>query len=171
MQGVNPLTPLGVAMSTPRVVTFHYTLKDAKGQQLESSFGDEPMSYLEGVGQVIPGLEDQMHSLKKGDKKLISVKAVDAYGEFEQDMIVQVPRAQLPKKDVAVGDQFHADSGQGHVQVVTVTGVDETHVTVDGNHPLAGQDLNFDVEVVDVRDATKEELEHGHAHGAGGHNH
>ena len=129
------------------------------------------MSYLEGVGQVIPGLEDQMHGLLKGDKKLIAVKAADAYGEIEQDMIVQVPRAQLPKKDIVVGDQFHADSGQGQVQVVTVTGVSETHVTVDGNHPLAGQDLNFEVEVVDVRDATKDEVEHGHAHGPGGHHH
>lgn len=158
-------------MTTPKVVTFHYTLKDAKGVQLESSFGDEPMSYLEGVGQVIPGLEDQMHGLKKGDKKTINVKAADAYGEVEKDMIVQVPRAQLPKKDIVIGDQFHADSGQGHVQVVTVTGLNDTHVTVDGNHPLAGQDLNFDVEVVDVRDATKDEIEHGHAHGPGGHHH
>jgi FKBP-type peptidyl-prolyl cis-trans isomerase SlyD len=158
-------------MATPKVVTFHYTLKDSKGTQLESSFGDEPMSYLEGVGQVIPGLEDQMHGLQKGDKKTINVKAADAYGEVEQDMIVQVPRAQLPKKDIVVGDQFHADSGHGHVQVVTVTGLNDTHVTVDGNHPLAGQDLNFDVEVVDVRDATKDEIEHGHAHGPGGHHH
>ena len=158
-------------MATPKVVKFHYTLKDSKGVQLESSFGDEPMSFLEGVGQVIPGLEDQMHGMNKGDKKLINVKAADAYGEFEQDMIVQVPRESLPKKDVVVGDQFHADSGQGHAQVVTVTAVNDTHVTVDGNHPLAGQDLNFDVEIVDVRDATKEELEHGHAHGGDGHHH
>ncbi len=158
-------------MATPKVVSFHYTLKDAKGTQLESSFGDEPMSYLEGVGQIIPGLEEQMEGLKKGDKKSIAVKAADAYGEFEQELIVEVPRAQLPKKDVVVGDQFHADSGNGHVQVVTVTKVTDDTVTVDGNHPLAGQDLNFDVEVMDVREATKDELAHGHAHGPGGHHH
>lgn len=158
-------------MATPKVISFHYTLKDSKGTQLESSFGDEPMSYLEGVGQVIPGLEEQMEGLKKGDKKSIAVKAADAYGEFEQELIVEVPREQLPKKDVVVGDQFHADSGGGQVQVVTVTKVTDTTVTVDGNHPLAGQDLNFDVEVMDVREATKDELAHGHAHGPGGHHH
>lgn len=158
-------------MATPKVVSFHYTLKDSKGTQLESSFGDEPMSYLEGVGQVIPGLEAALVGVNKGDKKSVSVKAADAYGEFEQELIVEVPRAQLPKKDVVVGDQFHADSGGGHTQVVTVTKVTDDTVTVDGNHPLAGQDLNFDVEIMDIRDATKDEMSHGHAHGPGGHHH
>ncbi len=156
---------------TPKVVSFHYTLKNAKGETLESSQGDEPLSYLEGVGQIIPGLESAINGLKKGDKKSVHVKADEAYGEYEQDLVVQVPRQQIPKKDVVVGDRFHADSGQGHTQVVVVTGVTDSHVTVDGNHPLAGQDLHFDVEVTEVRDATKEELEHGHAHGAGGHQH
>lgn len=155
----------------PKVVTFHYTLKDSKGNVLESSFGDEPLSYLEGVGQIIPGLEEALHGLTKGDKKSVYVKAADAYGEFEQDLVVQVPRAQIPKPDVQVGDRFHADSGHGHMQVVVVTAVSETHVTVDGNHPLSGQDLNFDVEITEVRDATSDEVEHGHAHGPGGHHH
>jgi FKBP-type peptidyl-prolyl cis-trans isomerase SlyD len=155
----------------PKVVTFHYTLKDSKGNVLESSFGDEPLSYLEGVGQIIPGLEEALHGLTKGDKKSVHVKAADAYGEFEQDLVVQVPRAQIPKPDVQVGDRFHADSGHGHMQVVVVTAVSETHVTVDGNHPLSGQDLNFDVEIAEVRDATPDEVEHGHAHGPGGHHH
>lgn len=157
--------------ANPKVVSFHYTLKDAKGSVLESSFGDEPLSYLEGVGQIIPGLESAIHGMKKGDKKSVAVKAEDAYGEFEQELIVDVPRAQIPKNDVVVGDRFHADSGQGHTQVVVVTKVTESHITVDGNHPLAGQDLHFEVEVTDVRDATKEELEHGHAHGGDGHHH
>lgn len=154
-----------------KVVSFHYTLKDGSGKVLESSFNDEPMRYLEGVGQIIPGLESELKGLKKGDKKSVNVKAAEAYGEFEQDLIVQVPKEQMPKKDIVVGDQFHADSGHGHTQVVTVTAVSETHVTVDGNHPLAGQDLNFDVEITEVRDATKEELDHGHAHGGDGHHH
>lgn len=160
-----------MAAPAPKVVSFHYTLKDSKGTQLESSFGDDPMSYLEGVGQIIPGLEAALEGSKKGDKKTVNVKAADAYGEFEQELIVEVPKAQLPKKDIAVGDQFHADSGNGHVQVVTVTKVEGDTVTVDGNHPLAGQDLNFEVEVMDVREATKDELAHGHAHGPGGHHH
>ena len=158
-------------MSNPKVVSFHYTLKNAKGETLESSFGDEPMSYLEGVGQIIPGLESEMRGLKKGEKKSIEVKAALGYGEVEEELVVEVPRAQIPKKDVAVGDQFHADSGGGHTQVVVVTAVTDTHITVDGNHPLAGQDLHFDVEVMDVRDASADELEHGHAHGPGGAHH
>jgi FKBP-type peptidyl-prolyl cis-trans isomerase SlyD len=154
-----------------KVVSFHYTLKDGSGNTLESSFNDEPMMYLEGVGQIIPGLESALAGLKKGDKKTVNVKAAQAYGEYEKDLVVQVPRAQMPKKDITVGDQFHADSGQGHTQVVVVTAVSDEHVTVDGNHPLAGQDLNFDVEITDVREATKEELDHGHAHGGDGHHH
>lgn len=154
-----------------KVVSFHYTLKDESGSVLESSRGEEPLSYLEGVGQIIPGLESQLRGMKKGDKKNVNVSAKDAYGEHDQDLIVKVPRAQIPKKDVEVGDQFHAHGPDGQPAVVTVTQIDEQHVTVDGNHPLAGQALTFDVEITDVRDATKEELAHGHAHGPGGHHH
>lgn len=155
----------------PRVVSFHYTLKNAAGEKLESSFGAEPLMYLEGVGQIIPGLEEAIKSLKAGDKKTITVKAAEAYGEIEPDMIVEVPKERLPKADVTVGDRFHADSGDGHSQVVQVTKVTDTHVTIDGNHPLAGQDLTFEVEIDATRDATEEELQHGHAHGPGGHHH
>jgi FKBP-type peptidyl-prolyl cis-trans isomerase SlyD len=153
------------------VVSFHYTLKDEAGKVLESSHGDEPMSYLEGVGQIIKGLEASLKGLKKGDKKSVFVAAKDAYGEFDEELIVAVPRAQIPKKDVKVGDQFHADSAEGQSRTVVVTEVNDKEVIVDGNHPLSGQDLNFDVEITDVRAATKEELTHGHAHGPGGHNH
>lgn len=155
-------------MSQNNVVSFHYTLKDSNGNVLESSFGDEPLSYLEGVGQIIPGLESALHGLKQGDKRSVHVKAADAYGEHDQELVVQVPRAQIPKDNVQVGDKFHADSGQGQMQVVVVTDVSDSHVTVDGNHPLSGQDLSFDVEITEVRAATKEELTHGHAHGPGG---
>ncbi len=162
--------PLGVSMST-KVVSFHYTLKDASGTFLENSEGQEPLSYLEGVGQIIPGLEKELKGLVKGDKKSVHVKAAEAYGEHDPSAIAEVPRAQIPKKDVVVGDQFHADSGDGEVQVVVVTKVTDDAVTMDGNHPLAGQDLNFEVEIFEVRDATKDELQHGHAHGPGGHHH
>ena len=156
---------------TPKVVSFHYTLKDSKGEVLESSVNDEPLSFLEGVGQIIPGLEGALKGLKKGEKKSVHVKAVEAYGERELELIVQVPRDKIPKKDVAVGDRFHADSGGGHTQVVVVTAINDSHITVDGNHPLAGQDLQFDVEVTEVREATAEEMKHGHSHGPGGHHH
>ncbi len=155
----------------PRVVSFHYTLTNAKGEKLESSFGNEPLMFLEGSGQIIPGLEEAIKALKTGDKKTITVPAAEAYGEVEPEMVVEVPKEKLPKKDVAVGDQFHADAGDGHAQVVHVTKVTETHVTIDGNHPLAGQDLTFEVEIDSTREATQEELSHGHAHGPGGHNH
>jgi FKBP-type peptidyl-prolyl cis-trans isomerase SlyD len=153
-----------------KVVSFHYTLKDGKGQVLEASHDSEPLSYLEGVGQIIPGLESALHGLKKGEKKSVHVPAKDAYGEYDESLIVEVPRAQIPKKDVAVGDRFNAE-GDGDTRVVVVTEVTDVHVKIDGNHPLSGQDLNFDVEITDVRDATKDEMEHGHAHGAGGHHH
>ena len=159
------------AAQPKKVVSFHYTLKDSAGKTLESSEGDEPLSYLEGVGQIIPGLESQLQGMQKGAKKTVNVKAADAYGEHDEELIVKVPRAQIPKKNVEVGDQFHAQGPDGRPAVVTVKAVDATHVTVDGNHDLAGQDLTFEVEISDVRDATKEELSHGHAHGPGGHHH
>lgn len=155
----------------PRVVSFHYTLKNSAGEQLESSFGSDPLMFLEGSGQIIPGLEEAIKMLSAGDKKVITVKAAEAYGEIEEEMIVEVPKDRLPKKDVEVGDRFHADAGDGHAQVVQVTKVTDTHVTIDGNHPLAGQDLTFEVQIDSTREATKEELQHGHAHGPGGHNH
>ena len=93
---------------TQKVVSFHYTLKDSSGTVLESSIGDEPLSFLEGVGQIIPGLEDALQGLEKGAKKSVHVKAAEAYGEHELELIVQVPRGQIPKPDVAVGDRFHA---------------------------------------------------------------
>lgn len=156
---------------SPRVVSFHYTLKNSTGETLESSFGSDPLVFLEGVGQIIPGLESAIKAMKPGDKQTVTVKAAEAYGEVEPEMIVEVPKEKLPKKDVAVGDQFHADAGDGHAQVVTVTKVTDSHVTIDGNHPLAGQDLTFEVEIDSVRDASKEEMQHGHAHGPGGHDH
>ena len=155
----------------PRVVSFHYTLKNSAGEQIESAFGAEPLMFLEGSGQVIPGLEEAIKALAVGDKKVITVKAAEAYGEIEEEMIVEVPKDRIPKADVAVGDRFHADAGDGHAQVVQVTKVTDTHVTIDGNHPLAGQDLTFEVQIDSTREATKEELQHGHAHGPGGHNH
>lgn len=156
---------------TKKVVSFHYTLKDSAGAELESSHGDEPMMFLEGVGQIIPGLEKQLEGMKVGEKKLVKVPAAEAYGEFDAALVVKVPRKQIPKKDVTVGDQFHAQGEDGQPHIVTVTEVSDAEVTVDGNHPLAGQDLQFDVVISEVRDATTEELEHGHAHGGDGHHH
>jgi FKBP-type peptidyl-prolyl cis-trans isomerase SlyD len=151
-----------------KVISFHYKLTDPKGTELDSSEGSEPLSYLEGVGQIIPGLETALAKLKVGEKKKINVAARDAYGEHDEKKLVEVPLEQLPKKDIKIGDMFQA--GQ-HSPPLTVTKVNKTHATLDANHPLAGVDLTFDVEVTDIRDATAEEIDHGHAHGAGGHHH
>lgn len=155
----------------PRVVSFHYTLKNSKGETLESSLGSEPLVFLEGVGQIIPGLEGELKTMQPGDKKTVNVPAKDAYGEVDPEMIVEVPLEKLPKPDIAVGDQFHADAGDGHSHVVTVIKVSSTHATLDGNHPMAGQDLTFEVEIDSVRPATEDEVQHGHAHGPGGVHH
>jgi FKBP-type peptidyl-prolyl cis-trans isomerase SlyD len=123
--------------------------------------------YMEGSGQIIPGLEDRMKDLKTGEKKKIQVPAAEGYGEREQKYIIAVPLDKLPP-DVKVGDHF-ALGGDPEGHPFSVIEVNSTHATMDANHPLAGVDLIFDVEVVEIREATAEELSHGHAHGPGGH--
>ncbi|MFO1519592.1 MAG: peptidylprolyl isomerase [bacterium] len=152
----------------PRVISFHYTLTDPQGKTLDASADHGPLTYMEGAGQIIPGLEGQMKTLKKGDKKKIQVAAKDAYGEREQKYIVAVPLEKLPDRNVKVGDQFMA-GGDPESHPFTVIEVNSTHATLDANHPLAGVDLTFDVELVDVREASAEEVAHGHAHGPDGH--
>jgi FKBP-type peptidyl-prolyl cis-trans isomerase SlyD len=139
-----------------KVVSFHYTLKDASGEVLEDSRSDEPMSYLEGVGQIIPGLEKELNGLKKGDKKAVHVKAKDAYGEYDDSLVAEVPRGALPKKDVEIGDQFHAQGEDGHPRIVTVTEVTDQTVTVEGVRGLGGQLLNFDLDITQFTVETNE---------------
>ena len=158
-------------MST-RVVTFHYVLKDKAGKVLDSSQGHEPMTYLEGSGQIIPGLEEALKTAKSGDKQNVHVPAAQAYGEHDKSLMFDVPRTQFPPSEkIEVGMKFRAGSPDEPSPVFTVTLITDQNVSVDGNHPLAGQDLYFDVELTDVRDATLDEIKHGHAHGPGGHHH
>ena len=153
-----------------KVVTFHYSLTNVDGDTIDSSKSGEPFSFLEGAAQIIPGLEKAMLDLKAGDKKKIRVQAAEAYGERAETMVVKVPREKLPTQEIRVGDRFRGGPDE-HSPVFMVKEVTDTIVTLDGNHPLAGQDLNFAVEIVDVREATAEELSHGHVHGEGGHHH
>ena len=155
---------------TQRVISFHYTLTNKAGKVLDSSSTGEALSFMEGAGQIISGLEKQMVSLKTGDKKRIQVPAAEAYGLRDESRILKVPRAQLPKADVQIGDQF-TGGREPHAPAFIVTHVTETEATLDGNHALAGVDLVFDVELTAVRPATAEELAHGHAHGENGHSH
>jgi FKBP-type peptidyl-prolyl cis-trans isomerase SlyD len=152
------------------VVNFNYTLTNAAGEVLDKSQG-EPLVYLHGAHNIVPGLENAMLGKQVGDKFKVTVEPEEAYGEYQAEMVQEVPRNMFQGvDDIQAGMQFQAQTDDG-VQVVTVKDVTPELVIVDANHPLAGQALTFDVEVVAIRVATAEELEHGHAHGIGGHHH
>lgn len=154
------------------VVNIHYTLKNDAGAVLDSSAGGEPLAYMHGNGNLIPGLEKALEGKRAGDKLSVSIPPKDAYGTRNEELVQSVPRSAFggAAGKLAVGMQFQADSNHGP-RTVTITSIEGDKVTVDGNHPLADQTLNFDVEVADVRSATAEELQHGHVHGPGGHDH
>src|SRR4051794_28445590 len=152
----------------PRVVSFHYTLRDPSGRVLDSSAGGEPITYLEGAGQIIDGLDEQLRLAANGEKARVTVPAKKAYGERDPAQIQRVKRGLLPVQgELKVGDQFQTGDDR-YAPVVTVQAIEGDEVVLDANHPLAGLDLTFDVEIVSVREPTASELEHGHAHGDGG---
>ncbi|MCF8257907.1 MAG: peptidylprolyl isomerase [Flavobacteriales bacterium] len=156
-----------------RVVNIHYTLKDAQGEVLDSSEGREPLAYIQGIGNLIPGLEAELHGKTKGDKVKAVIAPADAYGEYDEQLKHLVPLSGFQShgdEQLEVGMQVQVDTGQGHA-VALVTEIEGDNVTLDLNHPLAGTELHFDVEIMGVRAATEEELDHGHVHGAGGHHH
>lgn len=149
----------------PRVVSFHYTLRDPQGQVLDSSAGAAPISYLEGAGQIIEGLDEQLRTAASGAKSRVTVPAAKAYGERDPGQVQKVKRELLPVEgELSVGDQFQTGPDR-YSPVVTVAAIEGDEVLLDANHPLAGVDLTFDVEIVSAREATAEELSHGHAHG------
>ncbi len=153
------------------VVSIHYTLTNDQGETLDTSAGGEPLTYLQGNGNLIPGLESALIGKQAGDKLTVKVAPADAYGEYDKSLVQKVPRRSFKGvADVRVGMQFQVQSGSGP-GMVTVTQVSGDMVTIDGNHALAGQHLNFEVEITEVREATAEELAHGHVHGPGGHHH
>jgi FKBP-type peptidyl-prolyl cis-trans isomerase SlyD len=158
-------------IAADKVVTIHYTLKNAEGQVLDSSEGGDPLAYIHGNGNIIPGLEEALEGKVAGDKLQVEVQPEKAYGVHDPELIQNVPkRAFQGVGQVQAGMRFTAQTEHGPRQVV-VTRVVGDMVTVDGNHPLAGQTLNFAVEIAEVRDPTEEELSHGHVHGPGGHDH
>jgi len=150
-----------------KVVSFHYTLTNNSGEVIDASEGREPLVYLHGEENIIPGLELALEGKTVGDKLKVSLDAADAYGEFDPAMVEIVSSDMFEGvENVEVGMEFQAELPDGEgLQMVRITEVDGDNVTVDGNHPLAGQDLNFDVAIVDIRQASAEELEHGHVHG------
>ena len=153
------------------VVSFHYTLTDGEGQVVDSSEGREPLTYMHGTGQIVPRLEKMMVGHAAGDQFKVEVAPEEGYGVRHAELEQQVPREAFQGvEDIQPGMQFQGRGPQGVINV-TVTRIENDVVYIDGNHPLAGKTLNFAVEVTDVREASAEEIEHGHVHGAGGHDH
>ena len=153
-----------------KIVLIEYTLTNTEGEVIDASDGN-PLAYLQGHNNLIPGLEKELEGKTTGDKFTVTIAAIDAYGERVDTLVQTVPKDMFQGvEQLEVGMRFEAQSEQG-MHSVEITAIEENQVTVDGNHPMAGLELTFNVEVKDVRDATPEELEHGHAHGAGGHQH
>lgn len=146
-------------ISYQKMVKIHYTLKDKDGNTLDTSVGAEPLEYMHGIGSLIPGLESQLTGHKAGDSFHAEIEPALGYGEYDEKLVAEVPRAQFDTgAEISVGQQFQADTATGPM-IVKVTKISDDKITVDGNHELAGKKLFFDVEVVDVREPTESELE------------
>lgn len=151
-----------------KVVSIHYTLTNDDGDVIDSSRDAEPLVYLHGAENIIPGLEQALAGRVVGDDLKVSIDPADAYGDFDENMVQVVPREMFQGVDtLEPGMEFQAQTSQG-VQVIRIAAVDGDNITIDGNHPLAGETLHFDVSVAAVREASEEELAHGHVHGHGG---
>ena len=158
-------------ISKHKVVSIDYTLTDAKGEVLDSSSKEQPLQFIHGMGHLIPGLEKALEGKVSGDKIKANIPAKDAYGARDASLLQSLPKENFEEiPDLKVGMELEAESDDG-VRVITIVAIDGDTVQVDGNHPLAGMDLNFDVTIMGVREATKDELGHGHVHGPGGHHH
>lgn len=147
-----------------QVVSMEYSLH-VDGEMIDSSQGREPLEFLQGAGNIIPGLEDELYGMEIGETKNVIVAAEDGYGELDPDAFIDVPREQFPPEiPLEVGVQLQLQDGNGQVMMARIDTVEADRVRLDFNHPLAGKELVFDVKIVGLRDATDEELEHGHVH-------
>ncbi|RPI71393.1 MAG: peptidylprolyl isomerase [Ignavibacteriales bacterium] len=161
-----------MAIGQNKVVSMNYTLKDKEGNVIQTTDKREPFQYLSGNQQILPNLEKEIDNMIIGSKKNVKIPAKDAYGEYNEQAVQQIDKKTFPDDiELQVGMEFVANSPEGQQMPFVVTDIKEQEVTVDFNHPLAGRDLEFDVELLDVRDATLEEMKHGHAHGPNGHHH
>lgn len=158
-------------IAAKKVVSIDYTLTDAAGTVIDTSKGGQPLPYLHGSGNIVPGLESALDGKQTGESIKVTVQPDQAYGQRDENLVQDVPRSRFPANaDIKPGMQFQANTPDGS-RVISVVSADADNVKIDANHPLAGMPLTFDVTVVDVRDATEEELNHGHVHGPGGHHH
>ncbi|GAB4422453.1 MAG: peptidylprolyl isomerase [Anaerolineales bacterium] len=154
-----------------QVVSMEYTLQ-VDGKVLDSSEGGDPLQFVSGVGNIIPGLEKEMIGMGVGESKDVVVPPAEGYGEYNQDAFMEVPLDQFPKEvPVLVGTELQVQDSAGNARYARITHVDEKTARLDFNHPLAGKELHFNVKVVDLRDATQEELDHKHVHQDGQHHH
>lgn len=154
-----------------KVVTIHYTLTDSEGRTLDTSVGGDPMAYVHGVGALIPGLETALEGRSGGDSIKVSVGPEDGYGVRNELLVRDLPRTSFGKRKPDIGMQIRLENPGQEPRLAVVVDVKPDLVRVDGNHPLAGRMLHFDVQIISVRDATKDEIAHRHAHGPGGHPH
>ncbi len=155
-----------------KVVGMVYSLRNDAGEILDQSSVQDPFLYMHDESQIVPGLESALEGLKIGDKKEVKVAPDEGYGPVHDGLKMSVTKSQFPGvTDIKAGMQFQAHSPEGQGMVFTITGIDGDTITIDGNHPLAGQTLHFAVEIISMRDATEEEKQHGHVHGEGGHHH
>lgn len=161
-----------MAIEQNKVVTMNFTLKDDEGNVLDSTEKGGPFSYISGTNMVLPKLEEALNGMLIGSKKNLKLEAKDGYGNYNDDAIQVVGKENFPEDIVLeIGMEYMANSPDGVKMPFTISNVDGEEITIDFNHPLAGKNLNFDIELLNVRDATAEELSHGHVHGAGGHHH
>jgi len=161
-----------MAVLNNKVITFNYKLKDEKGNLLDSTDNGGPFSFITGNQQILPGLEEVLSGMIIGSKKNVKLAAADAYGEYDNNAIQKLNRGMFPEEaELEIGRTYFAHSPEGKQLQFVITEIEKENITVNFNHPLAGKDLEFDVELLDVRDATPEEVSHGHVHGPGGHHH
>lgn len=155
-----------------KVVELAYTLKDDAGEILDQADRNDPFAYIHGADQIVPGLEEALEGCKVGEKKKVKVGPKEGYGEVRDDLKLNVKKSQFPENvQIKAGMQFESQDAHGNGIIFTVEAVEGDSVKIDGNHPMAGRTLHFDVEVIKIREATEEEMNHGHVHGPGGHHH
>ena len=157
-----------MVITKDKFAAFHYTLKDSDGVQLDSSIGLEPLGYIHGRGYLIPGLEAQLEGKSKGEKFSCTIEPKYAYGERDERLVALVSRDKFETDaQIETGMQFQVNTPAGPT-IVTVVKVDGDMITIDGNHEMAGKTLSFDIDIVEVRDATEEELKQLEMRGCGG---
>lgn len=164
---------MATTIQSGKVVDLSYSLKNSKGDLLDQADAKDPFTYLHGAQQIVPGLENALEGLKAGDKKDVQVAPEEGYGIRSDDLRIIVNRSQFPAGvELEAGMQFEAKGGpDGEAMAFRIEAINGDKIHLDGNHPLAGETLHFSVEVLKVRDATEEEMDHGHAHGGDGHHH